>query len=88
MKKFELTIFNTCVEVTSQEQADRLRQVCIDNGLRIWDDFEFLKERKEFRFFYFWENVFCNWLNNDLYEEITEPEWMELLTKYKEENGN
>ena len=33
-----LTIYNTTVKVTSQEQADRLKQICIDYGLPIWDD--------------------------------------------------
>lgn len=30
------TIFNTYIEVESQEQADRLKQICIDNGLPYW----------------------------------------------------
>jgi hypothetical protein len=41
MKK---TIYNTFIRVTSQEQCDRLKQICIDNGLPIWDSpraFEF-----------------------------------------------
>lgn len=33
-----LTIYNTTVKVTSQEQAGRLKQICIDYGLPIWDD--------------------------------------------------
>lgn len=82
------TIFNTCVEVTSKEQADRLKQVCIDNGLPIWDDFKFLKNNKEFRAFYFWDKVFCNWLENEYKEEITESEWMELLEQHNKEQVN
>lgn len=31
------TIFNTYIKVESQGQADRLKQLCIDNNLPIWD---------------------------------------------------
>jgi len=30
------TIYNVYVPITSQKQADRIRQLCIDNNLPIW----------------------------------------------------
>lgn len=83
------TIFNTYIEVTSQEQADRLKQVCVDNGLPIWDRelaFEVLPIN---RFFQYDDSGAEFWIMADENKtKVTEPEWMELLTKYKEENGN
>ena len=32
-----LTIYNVYVEMTSQEQCDRMKQLCIDNVLPIWN---------------------------------------------------
>lgn len=77
------TIFNTCVEVTSQEQADRLKQVCIDNGLPIWDcelAFEILPLN---RFFQHDEDGNKFWVSSDIGNiKITESEWMELLEQH------
>ena len=45
------TIYNTYIDVTSQEQADRLKQMCIDNDLPIWEDeiaFEILDSNEVF----------------------------------------
>lgn len=79
------TIFNTCVEVTSQEQANRLKQVCIDNGLPIWDSECAFNANSMFKWFC------CN-LNNEFFircfafveqeHKITESEWMELLEQH------
>ena len=76
------TIFNTFVEVTSQEQANRLKQVCIDNGLPIWDSGVAFNVNGMYKWF------FCN-LNNEFFirnlafveqeHKITESEWMKLL---------
>ena len=85
------TIFNTYIEVESQEQADRLKQVCIDNGLPIWNNwFGFLLTSKHKNFFVF--GLFIDEFlisescrDSDGHTKITELEWMELLTKYKEE---
>ena len=32
------TIYNVAVLMESQEQCNRMKQLCIDNGLPIWDD--------------------------------------------------
>lgn len=83
------TIFNTYIEVESQEQADRLKQVCIDNGLPIWDDemafrFDGIEVSPTFECF---DLDFAIYNSYEIIDKIkaTEPEWMELLTKYKEE---
>lgn len=85
------TIYNTYFLVESQEQADRLKQICIKNNLRIWDDeLGFVVLKDSFRF-----NVFCatenpvkfavwNWgvyPKNDF--EVNESEWLELLKQHK-----
>ena len=88
------TIFNTYIEIEdkNQEQADRLKQVCIDNGLPYWESIRFGWDSRFFKFFGYsiGANEFFLLLDNEdaKHTQVTEPEWMELLTKYKEENGN
>jgi len=43
MKK---SIFTVYVPIKSQQQADRLKQICIDNGLAIWDSLSGWKYNK------------------------------------------
>jgi hypothetical protein len=81
----EKTIYDTYIRVTSQEQCDRLKQICIDNELKIWDDavaFEFDGINSEPLFEYcldygfaIYNNHFTPYVNN----EVTESEWIELL---------
>jgi len=91
--KKQLSIFEVYIKVESQEQADRLKQVCINNGLPIWKNkiaFEFQNknndlfsvgnaETKEFFIFPYKGN------ESDLYgfEQVTESEFMEILKQYK-----
>ena len=84
------TIFNTYIEVESQEQANRLKQVCIDNGLPYWDTkrgFIYSPERdyNTFEFFndFFWVCKFEPQLNQS---KATETEWMELLKQHNEKD--
>lgn len=83
------TIFNTYIEVESQEQADRLKQVCIDNGLPIWENIQVGWNSMFFNFFGYsigTNDFFLLSDNEDAkHIQVTETEWMELLTKYKEE---
>lgn len=71
------TIFNTYIEVESQKQADRLKQVCIDNRLPIWDRklaFEVLPIN---RFFQYVDVGGDFWIMSDDDKlKVTEPEWM------------
>ena len=78
------TIFNTYIEIESQEQADRLKKVCINNGLAYWKDFKFIKNKREYRFFECHCGDFCNWLEaSKNHTQVTETEWMQLLKEYK-----
>lgn len=92
--KNKLTIFNTCVEVTSQEQANRLKQVCIDNGLPIWKDpisFDF-NETFGCEFYFTIDPdsesnryAFVVLFSFENHTKVTESEWLELLKQYNDE---
>jgi hypothetical protein len=87
------SIFNTYVVMESQEQCDRMKQVCIDNNLPIWDSdlgWRYAKDLAENENAYFCidpnpedNNFFIGyWLKNEnpfSATEVTESEWLELL---------
>ena len=82
----ELTIFNTYVLMKSQEQCDRMKQLCIDNDLPIWQSelaFELLLDEIYFNFvkgsreFYVSSNI-----QNKT--QVTEQEFIKLLNKHNE----
>jgi len=84
------TIYNTYVVMESQEQCDRMKQLCIDNKLPIWENyisFSFGSKENCFEFceieFYVTScNVIPHTLNGK--EQINEQEFVELLnTKSK-----
>ena len=81
------TIFNTYVEMESQEQCNRMKQLCLDNGLVFWGDFRFkpVKNDNNYIYFYNYDGDFCNWLevNKNHYSKITEQEFINLLKEYK-----
>jgi len=85
------TIYNTYVIMESQEQCDRMKQLCIDNDLKIWEDELFIFHKELGNQFYNTIDpgqngyVYCFTV---LYEsehktEITEAEFIELLTTTK-----
>lgn len=86
MKK---SIFNIYVPITSQEQADRLKQVCLDNNLRIFSKsiFCFNEQGLVFRASGTNYNSFGLWNKNNETIESTEQEFMELLKQWKDENS-
>jgi len=76
-------IFNVYVVMDSQATCDRMKQVCIDNGLDI-HDFTF---RKDFHFannFCVFDNTFGLWAISSQ-TQVTEQEFMNLLKEYKDE---
>lgn len=80
------TIFNTCVKVTSQEQCDRLRQICIDNSLSLWSSeiafrFDGTQANPTFEFSGEGFGVFDNFWH-DTKNDVTEHEWLELLDEH------
>ena len=78
-----LTIYNTTVPVKDQDQADRLKQICIDYGLPIWDDKDAFYFSEKYCFFKFNGSQF--WISSktlqelDPLPEITEQQFIELL---------
>jgi len=73
------TIYNTYVEMQSQEQCDRMKQLCLDNDLLIDElntDFLFNERYK-----YFMSSVSSFYIASwDLgYTKVTEQEFIELL---------
>jgi hypothetical protein len=81
------TIYNTYVVMESQEQCDRMKKLCIDNGLPIWNNFEFIFDKNVGNQFY---NTIDPTTNNFSYSftvlyhsehstQITEQEFIELL---------
>jgi hypothetical protein len=82
------TIYNTFIRVTSQEQCDRLKQVCIDNRLQIWDfseSFDFEGVNSEPVFTCCSDGDFAIYNDYELTGEtqVTEAEWMQLLVEEK-----
>jgi len=80
------TIYNTFVIMESQEQCDKMKQLCIDNGLPYWRDFDFkpVPTQTNYDCFYFYDGEFCNYkCNYENLTEITEQEFIELLKQSK-----
>jgi hypothetical protein len=85
MKK---TIYNVAVLMESQEQCDRMKQLCIDNGLpitprRIYDGFKYCDGF--YKHFFYSLEVFQVW-NTDPESQrirVTESEFIELLKQEK-----
>jgi len=77
------TIYNTYVEMQSQEQCDRMKQLCLDNGLNIWDweySFKFRENlKKVFEYNENAENFYCNASDIQNDTKVTEEEFIELL---------
>lgn len=80
-----LTIYNVYVEMESQEQCNRMKKLCIDNGLPYWNHklgFEFDKFRfNEFSFAQFHKEFYIGL--DEVYDvnktKVTEEQFIELL---------
>lgn len=78
-----LTIYNTTVKVKDQDQADRLKQICIDYGLPIWDNPSAFIYNERYCYFRFQGSGF--WISSYAFQqfnplpEITEQQFIELL---------
>lgn len=83
MKK---SIYDVYVTVTSQEQADRLKRICLEYGLPIWED--------EIAFVvYTNEDIFCYGVNKSFAvyvcsynnkTQITESDFIQLAKEFKQ----
>lgn len=83
MKK---SIYDVYVTVTSQEQADRLKGICLEYGLPIWnnkDSFLFINEYNQFSFGYsnFWIQRKDYVINKT---QITESDFIQLAKEFKQ----
>ena len=77
------TIYNTFVVMQDQSQCDRMKQLCIDNGLPIWDYRDAFKFTAEF---FGYNNadgfaVYGTYFPEET--QITEQEFIELLKTTK-----
>ena len=88
MKK---SIYDVYVTVTSQEQADRLKGVCLEYGLPIWDtvsgwtyfdEYGFLAfDKRDSEFFVFsGKTSIHEWK----YTKITESDFIQLAKEFKQ----
>lgn len=83
------TIYNTYVVMESQEQCDRMKQLCIDNGLPIWSNkisFEINSNDRKPVFcfqgadFFVYDYHDYKYSNMQLtFKQVTEQEFIELL---------
>lgn len=75
------TIYNVYVPIEIQEQADRMKQICIDYKLPYWDDEDAFILTLDYKYFSYFEVVF--WVcpeyvvNNKT--QVTESEFLELV---------
>jgi len=75
------TIYNTYVVMESQEQCDRMKSLCVDNNLKTdrdmcFEKYDVFRYSKVFR-------EFGNWNEDDMFDETTEKEFIELLKTTK-----
>ncbi len=85
------TIFNTCVKVESQEQADILKHICVENNLPVSNNKNsFVLSKRYKNLFHFeaflFESFSIGWyLVKDLKDKniVLESEWLELLKHHQ-----
>ena len=82
MKK---SIYDVYVTVTSQEQADRLKGICLEYGLPILDDYNSFKfEKKLYYKLLFSIKGFCIAYFSGNKTEVTESEFEQLAKEFKQ----
>lgn len=84
MKK---TIYNVAVLMEDQSQCDRMKQLCLDNGLPIWEvkvAFSFRASENNY-FVYYDKDFFIRVCAKKTYDKslVTESEFIELLKNHK-----
>ena len=78
------TIYNTFVVMESQEQCDRMKQLCIDKGLPIPEKQYYFNICSDVSNFAYWGNQFAVWDDYCIGQtEITEQEFIELIKTTK-----
>ena len=87
-----IKIFNVYVEMESQEQCDRMKQLCLDNSLPIWEDeiaFKFFygdgiatKDKKYFESEIDTKDFFVTAFKEQK-NKVTEQQFINILKEYK-----
>jgi len=81
----ENTIFNVYVPMENQGQCDRMKQLCIDNNLRIWNDkcaYKYSDLGQRFEYSIGAKEFWCT-LCEENEIKVTESEFIDLLKKHK-----
>lgn len=77
----KLSIYEVYVNIEDQEQADRMKQICIDYGLPYWGSADAFLLIKDFKYFSFFGKD-C-WIGSkhliDNKTQVTESEFLELV---------
>jgi hypothetical protein len=83
MKK---TIFTVAVPMQDQEQCDRMKAVCLENGLPIpFDERNFILDINNKHFAYSeFQDLFFIFSEQTGKTQVTEAEFLELLKEYKD----
>jgi len=76
------TIFNVYVVMDSQATCDRMKQICVDNGLPIWDNYIYFNE--VYPHFGYNAGIFDTWYFENK-TQVTETEFLQLLKEYNNE---
>jgi len=82
------TIYNTYIPVTSQEQADRLKAICLEYGLPIWlgqESFDYFQGDNNCFGFGYSSEFYIGIGNYEDKTEITETDFIKLLKQIKNE---
>lgn len=81
----DLTIYNVYVEMESQEQCDRMKKLCIDNNLPIWEYEKGWSIELGTIFGCCDDGDFFILINNDdmNHQKVTEQEFINLLKQHK-----
>ena len=82
------TIYNTYILLESQEQCDRMKQLCIDNGLPIWNfslGFKIFNCDVNHVFCFiqteFFISAFDDLTDEKKFNKVTEQEFIKLLNQ-------
>ena len=78
------SIYDVYVTVTSQEQADRLKGICLEYGLPIWDmGFDYFSSSCNFLTFNNKNKIVAIFSDNLGKTQITESDFLELAKEFK-----
>jgi hypothetical protein len=77
------TIYNVSVLMESQEQCDRMKQLCLDYGLPIWEAMDAFELFGSYKYFKYTGLDFFIGKETSIKTLVTEAEFIELLKQEK-----